>query len=148
MNGFLVSYYLHSNPLNNRVFLKQVAHASLPHGGLFSTCTVHMFLCFSQVVPKCCRDYHPMHFVRRACVSPEEKGQVYFNHFSHSFCYCWQLIIQCGGEHTSFNWFPYKVTITEHLIGQSNSVSPITAYFLSFLYLSLPIYLVFYSAYL
>lgn len=39
MNGFWVSHYLHSNPFNNRV-----AHASLPHGDIFSTCSIHMKL--------------------------------------------------------------------------------------------------------
>lgn len=82
MNGFLVSYYLHSNPLNNRAFLK-LAHVSLPHGVFFSICTVHMkllmlFLGCAQML----RDYHPVHLVRRACLGPEEKGQNYFNHFS------------------------------------------------------------------
>lgn len=32
------------NPFNNRVLLKWVAHASLPYGVIFSTCSIHMKL--------------------------------------------------------------------------------------------------------
>lgn len=97
--------------------------------------------CFAYILTKCCMDY----CLVRACLSPEEKWQYYINLFSYCFWYYWGLAFQSKEEYTSVNWLLHKVTIIEQLIGQSNSVYLIAAYFMSLFF---PIYLVFYSQYL
>lgn len=88
--------------------------------------------CFSCILTKRCMGY----LVKHACLSPEEKWQDYINLYSRCFWYYLGLACQSRGEYAPVNWLLHKVTTTEQLIGQSNSISLIAAYFLSSLSLS------------